>query len=137
MQKCIMMWYANINHHKHIISLSHLLDQEVKLPLSFRRDGREVKNIALCLDITALLKTLFSSLKHIFQPINRHTIRLLRNAEICIFLKELFIVPLLRWNVYTPIIQLPKSNITFSHSMRNPGIMFCDETICRGFFIPF
>lgn len=68
MQKRIMMWYANINHHKHIISLSHLLTQEVKLPLSFRRDGREVKNIALCLDITALLKTLFLSLKHIFQP---------------------------------------------------------------------
>ncbi len=44
MQKRIMMWYANINHHKHIISLSHLLTQEVKLPLSFRRDGREVKN---------------------------------------------------------------------------------------------
>ena len=48
MQKRIMMWYANINHHKHIISLSHLLTQEVKLPLSFRRDGREVKNEWLC-----------------------------------------------------------------------------------------
>ena len=85
----------------------------------------------------SLLKHYFHHLSTYFNHINRHTIRLLRNAEICIFLKELFIVPLLRWNVYMPIIQLPKSNKTFSHSMRNPGTMFRDETRCRGFVIIF
>ena len=45
----LLVIYANslsgcCMHISSTISLSHLLDQVVKLPLSFRRDGREVRN---------------------------------------------------------------------------------------------
>ena len=69
MQKRIMMWYANINHHKHIISLSYLLTQEVKLPLPLRRDGREVKKMphpSFFADVASIILEVIKVIKSVY-----------------------------------------------------------------------